>query len=50
MTRSRSATSTRDAVAEWGIFDEVLVDGKKLQKGPPPSYAKIRKAITKRVR
>ncbi len=43
-------TSTRDAVAGWGMADEVLVDGKKLQKGPPPSYAKIRKAIAKRVR
>ncbi len=31
-------TSTREAVAEWGRSDEVLVDGKKLQKGPPPSY------------
>jgi GNAT superfamily N-acetyltransferase len=43
-------TSTRDAVAEWGIADAVLVDGKNLQKGPPPSYEKIRKAIAKRVR
>ncbi len=43
-------TSTRDKVAEWGRSDEVLVDGKKLQTGPPPSYEKIRKIIAKRVR
>jgi hypothetical protein len=43
-------TSTRDAVAEWGIADAVLVEGKSLQKGPPPSYQKIHKAIAKRVR
>lgn len=42
-------TSSRAAVAEWGRSDEVLVDGKNLQKGPPPSYAKIRKAIERRV-
>jgi hypothetical protein len=43
-------TSTRSAVAEWGVADEVLVDGRKLQRGPPPSYAMIRKAIAKRMR
>jgi GNAT superfamily N-acetyltransferase len=43
-------TSTRDAVAEWGVADAVLVDGKNLQKGPPPSYERIRRAIAKRVR
>ena len=42
-------TSARRAVAEWGVADAVFVDGKNLQKGPPPSYAKIRKAIAKRV-
>jgi GNAT superfamily N-acetyltransferase len=42
-------TSSRAAVARWGISDAVLVDGKNLQKGPPPSYEKIRKAIAKRV-
>jgi len=43
-------TSSREAVAEWGRSDEVLLDGKSLQKGPPPSYEAIRKAIAKRVR
>lgn len=42
-------TSSRTAVAEWGVADAVLVDGRNLQKGPPPSYAAIRKAIAGRV-
>jgi len=42
-------TSTRDAVAEWGITDAVLVDGRDLQRGPPPSYERIRKVIARRV-
>jgi len=42
-------TSARSSVAEWGESDAVLVDGKNVQKGPPPSYAKIRQAIAKRV-
>ena len=42
-------TSTKSAFADWGVLDAVFVDGKKLQKGPPPSYEVIRKAIAKRV-
>jgi GNAT superfamily N-acetyltransferase len=42
-------TSSREAVAEWGYTDEVLVDGRPVQKGPPPSYEKIRGAIARRV-
>ncbi|MBN1656678.1 MAG: hypothetical protein JXA30_23095, partial [Deltaproteobacteria bacterium] len=42
-------TSSRDSVAHWGISDAVLVDGKNVQKGPPPSYEAIRKMIAKRV-
>ena len=34
---------------EWGILDGVYVDGKVVQKGPPPSYEKIYKIIKKRV-
>jgi len=41
-------TSERVTVAEWGLSDAVLVDGKNLQKGPPPSYDKIYKAIARR--
>jgi hypothetical protein len=43
-------TSTRDKVAEWGAIDEVFVDGKKLQTGPPPSYKTIHRAMARRVR
>jgi N-acetylglutamate synthase-like GNAT family acetyltransferase len=43
-------TSERAAVAEWGVSDGVLVNGKNLQNGRPPSYEKIRKAIAKQVR
>jgi GNAT superfamily N-acetyltransferase len=42
-------TSARDSVAQWGISDSVLVDGKNVQKGPPPSYEAIYKMIAKRV-
>lgn len=42
-------TSTPAAVARWGHADAVLLDGRNLQKGPPPSYQAIRKAIAKRV-
>jgi GNAT superfamily N-acetyltransferase len=43
-------TSARDADARWGVADAVFIDGKNFQKGPPPSYDKIRTAIAKRVR
>jgi GNAT superfamily N-acetyltransferase len=43
-------TSKRKAVARWGRADEVFVDGKKLQTGPPPSYKKIRRVVAGRVR
>jgi GNAT superfamily N-acetyltransferase len=43
-------TSERSVVAEWGLSDTVLVDGKSLQWGPPPSYEKVRRAIAKRLR
>ena len=42
-------TDDRRVVAEWGQSDAVLVDGKNLQQGPPPSYEAIRKAIARRV-
>lgn len=43
-------TSERGAVAEWGMSDAVLVDGKNLQRGPPPSYEQIRRVFAKRAR
>ena len=43
-------TSERSVVAECGVADAVFVDGKNLQKGPPPSYERIHAAIAKRAR
>ena len=42
-------TSSREAIAKWGVADGVFVNGKNLQKGPPPSYEKIRKTIARQV-
>jgi GNAT superfamily N-acetyltransferase len=43
-------TTSRNTVAEWGEADAVFVDGRDVQKGPPPSYEKIRALIAKRVK
>jgi hypothetical protein len=43
-------TSERSAVAAWGQSDAVFVDGRNLQKGPPPSYEKIHSIIAKRAK
>ncbi|SHJ42193.1 Acetyltransferase (GNAT) family protein [Dethiosulfatibacter aminovorans DSM 17477] len=42
-------TTDIDVYREWGILDGVYVDGKTIQKGPPPSYEKIHKIIKKKV-
>jgi GNAT superfamily N-acetyltransferase len=42
-------TSDRRDLVRWGVGDAVLIDGKTLQKGPPPSYESIRKVLAKRV-
>jgi GNAT superfamily N-acetyltransferase len=41
--------SSRSTVVEWGLSDSVLIDGKELQKGPPPSFEKVRSTVAKRV-
>ena len=43
-------TSVRDVFLEWGIADALFIDGKQVRTGPPPSYEKIKKLITKRVK
>lgn len=43
-------TSSREAVAKWGVADAVFIDGKNVQKGPPPSYDKIRAFTAKRIK
>jgi GNAT superfamily N-acetyltransferase len=42
-------TSEQEAMIRCGQSDCVFVDGRNLQKGPPPSYEKIHKAIEKRL-
>ncbi|MCP4675822.1 MAG: hypothetical protein GY854_10015, partial [Deltaproteobacteria bacterium] len=43
-------TTDRSILFEWGIADGVYIDGKNVQKGPPPSYEKIHKLIAKKAR
>ena len=43
-------TSERDKFLEWGLTDEVFIDGKSVQAGPPPSYKKLKKKMAARVR
>ena len=43
-------TFGRAAFREWGEPDAIFVNGKGIRLGPPPSYAKIRKAIAKQVK
>jgi GNAT superfamily N-acetyltransferase len=42
-------TSDRDVFMEWGISDALFIDEKEIRTGPPPSYEKIYKLISKRV-
>ncbi|MHA1658332.1 MAG: GNAT family N-acetyltransferase [Promethearchaeota archaeon] len=43
-------TSDRGVFLEWGIEDALYIDNKKVRTGPPPSYEKIKKKITKKVK
>jgi len=43
-------TFDRNVFLEWGIADALFIDGKQVRTGPPPSYEKIKKLITKRVK
>jgi GNAT superfamily N-acetyltransferase len=43
-------TDTRDVFLEWGIADAVFVDGKEIRNGPPPTFAKIKKKIARRIK
>ncbi len=44
------ATMDKQVFSEWGITDALFIDGKEVRTGPPPSYEKIRKLISKRVK
>jgi len=43
-------TSEREDFLKQGITDGVFVNGKRIGSGPPPSYEKIRKIISKRAK
>ena len=43
------STTSKETFNEWGISDALFIDGKPVRTGPPPSYEKIRKLISKRV-
>ncbi len=43
-------TFDRKIFMEWGIVDALYIDGKEVRTGPPPSYKKIEKKITKKAR
>lgn len=43
------STSDKPTMDEWGICDALFVDGKKIRTGPPPSYKKIKRIISRRV-
>lgn len=43
-------TSNQQLQREWGIVDGLFIDGKQIRTGPPPSYNKIKKLISKKVR
>jgi len=43
-------TSYRDVFQEWGITDAIYINNKELRNGPPPSYKKIKRRITRKVR
>lgn len=43
-------TFDKEVFSEWGISDALFIDQKQVRTGPPPSYEKIKKKITKKVR
>lgn len=43
-------TSDRETFLEWGIMDSLYINDKMMRTGPPPSYKKIKKAISKAVK
>ena len=43
------STSEKETLIDWGISDALFVDEKEIRTGPPPSYKKIKRIISKRV-
>jgi len=44
------STDERETLLDWGISDALYIDGKELKMGPPPSYEKIKKKISKKIK
>lgn len=43
-------TSEQSIFLEWGISDGVFIDGKKIKHGPPPTYEKLHKLISRKAK
>ena len=43
-------TDEPEVQAQWGLADDLRIDGKSIGQGPPLSYDKIKKQIAKRVK
>jgi hypothetical protein len=43
-------TLNRDIMLEWGILDAIYIDDKELRTGPPPSFEKIKRKISKKIK
>lgn len=42
-------TSDRETVARWALSDALFVDGKPVRTGPPPTYDKLKKLLTRKL-
>lgn len=43
-------TFQREVCLEWGITDAIYIDDKQVRNGPPPSFEKIKKKISRQLR
>jgi N-acetylglutamate synthase-like GNAT family acetyltransferase len=43
-------TFDKNVFLEWGVADALFIDGRQVRTGPPPSYEKIKKLISEKVK
>jgi hypothetical protein len=43
-------TFNKEVCDDWGISDSLFINRKKVNTGPPPSYKKIKKKISKQLK
>ena len=43
-------TFEKEVFEEWGISDFLFINSKKVNTGPPPSYKKIKRKISKKLK